>query len=84
MESFVKVLAANHYGIRGIKTVSTITGISENLVSQYSELIRTSKKDNQRRGMMKEMTQSWIRSEELKKRMLKSGYRAVVTAGGVL
>jgi len=84
MESFVKVLAANHYGIRAIKTVSTITGISENLVNQYIELIRTSKGDNQRREMMKEMTQSWIRSEELKKRMLKSGYRAVVTAGGVI
>jgi len=84
MESFVKVLAANYYGIRAIKTVSTITGISENLVNQYSELIRTSKKDNQRREMMKEMTQSWIRSEELKKRMLKNGYRAVVTAGGVI
>jgi|WetSurSiteA1Bulk_404760.scaffolds.fasta_scaffold09693_3 hypothetical protein len=84
MESFVKVLAANHYGIRAIKTVSTITGISENLVNQYIELIRTSKGDNQRREMMKEMTQSWIRSEELKKRMLKSGYRAVVTVGGVI
>lgn len=84
MESFVKVLAANHYGIRAIKTVSTITGISENLVSQYSELIRTSKMDKQRREMMKEMTQSWIRSEELKKRMLRSGNRAVVTAGGVI
>ena len=84
MESFVKVLASNHYGIRAIKTVSTITGLSENLVSQYSELIKTSKNDNQRRETMKEMVQSWIRSEELKKRMLKSGYRAVVTAGGIL
>jgi hypothetical protein len=84
MESFVKVLAANHYGIKEIKAVSVMTGISENLVSQYSELIRTSKKDKLRREMMEEMTQSWIRSEELKKRMLRSGYRAVVTAGGVL
>jgi len=84
IESFVKVLAANHYGIRAIKTVSTITGISENLVSQYTQLIRTSKNDKHRREMMKEMTQRWIRSEELKKKMLKSGYRAVVTAGGVL
>ena len=84
MEGFVKVLAANKYGITRIKTTAIVTGLSENLVRQYTELIRTSKSNRVRREKMKELTESWIRNEGLKKRMLKSGYRAVNTAGGVL
>lgn len=84
MESFVKVLAANKYGINAIKTTSIVTGLSENLVRQYSELIRVSKTDKIRKETMDELVKSWIRSEELKKRMLESGYRAVNTAGGIV
>ena len=84
MESFVKVLAANKYGIKEIKTTSIVTGLSENLVRQYSELIRVSKKDKIRKETMDELVKSWIRSEELKKRMLESGNRAVNTAGGIV
>jgi len=84
LESFVKVLAAMHYGIHEIKIISTVTGLSENLVRQYRELIEQSRRIKKRAETMHQMVGSWIRSEELKKRMLQSGYRAVVTEGGVL
>lgn len=84
MESFVKILAAKKYGIKAIKSTSIVTGLSENLVRQYSELIRVSKRDKIRKETMDELVKSWIRSEELKKRMLESGYRAVNTAGGIV
>ena len=84
LESFVKVLAAMHYGIQEIKIISTVTGLSENLVRQYKELIEQSRYNKQRAEMMHQMVGSWIKSEELKKRMLQSGYRAIVTEGGVL
>ncbi len=84
LESFVKVLAAMHYGIDEIKIISTVTGLTENLVSQYRELIEQSRRIKQRAEMMRQMVGSWIKSEELKKRMLQSGYRAVVTEGGVI
>jgi len=83
LESFVKVLAAMYYGIQEIKIISTVTGLSENLVRQYRELIEQSRNIKQRAEMMQQMVESWIKSEELKKRMLQSGYRAVVTEGGV-
>jgi len=84
LESFVKVLAAMHYGIQEIKIISTVTGLSENLVRQYKELVDQSRCNKQRKETMQQMVESWIKSEELKKRMLQSGYRAVVTEGGVL
>lgn len=84
LESFVKVLAAIHYGIDEIKKISTVTGISENLARQYRELVDQSRYIKQRAEMMQQMVESWIKSAELKKRMLQSGYRAVVTEGGVI
>lgn len=84
MESFVKVLAARHYGIRKETTIAVVTGISENLVRQYTSLIKGSRTDIQRKEMMLQMVESWIKSDELKKTMAESGYRAVITAGGVI
>lgn len=84
LESFAKVLAAMHFGIHEIKIISTVTGLSENLVRQYRELVEQSRCNKQRKEMMHQMVESWIKSEELKKRMLQSGYRAVVTEGGVI
>lgn len=84
MESFTKVLAAIKFDIRGKKYISSVTGLSENLVMQYMELINESEKDEMRKEKMEEMVNSWIRNEDLKKRMLRSGYRAVITEGGVI
>ncbi len=53
MESFVKVLMSRSNGIYRIKDISSVTGLSENLVNQYVELIKQSKKEKTRQQSMK-------------------------------
>lgn len=52
MESFVKVLMSRNNGIYRIKDISAVTGLSENLVNQYVELIKKSKKEKTRQQNM--------------------------------
>lgn len=47
--SFIKVLMAQRRGIYRIKEISVVTGISEGLVKQYSQLIKESRKDRTRK-----------------------------------
>jgi hypothetical protein len=82
LDSFTRVLAAGYYGFKDNKQISDVSGLSENLVKQYGKLIEESQSNKLRLERMSEMVESWIKSEALKKRMLKSGYRAVVTMGG--
>jgi biotin operon repressor len=82
IESFVRVLAARNFGIRSKATISTVTGLSENLVKQYTGLIEQSRGNKLRREKMEELVQSWLRSEELKKRMISIGNKAVAMMGG--
>ena len=82
IESFVKILAARNFGIRSKADISTVTGISENLVKQYTGLIEQSRGNKLRREKMKELVESWLRSEELKKRMTSTGNKAVAMMGG--
>jgi len=49
LESFTKVLMSQSRGIYKAKDISVITGISETLVNQYTELIKESKKDKTRK-----------------------------------
>jgi len=49
LESFTKVVMAQSRGIYRIKDISAVTGISETLVKQYTELIKQSKKDKTRK-----------------------------------
>jgi type I site-specific restriction-modification system R (restriction) subunit len=49
LESFTKVVMAQSRGIYRIKDISAVTGISETLVKQYTELIKESKKDKTRK-----------------------------------
>ncbi len=60
--SFVKVLMSQARGIYKTKDISGVTGLSEVLVKQYSELIKESKKDR-------------TRKENLKQLIERSGYR---------
>lgn len=62
LESFTKVLMAQKRGVYRIKDISVVTGISEALVKQYSELIKVSKKDK-------------TRKENLQLLIERSGYR---------
>ena len=49
LESFTKVLMSQSKGIYKAKEISVVTGISETLVNQYTELIKESKKDKTRK-----------------------------------
>jgi hypothetical protein len=49
LESFTKVLMSQTRGIYKAKDISVVTGISETLVNQYTELIKESKKDKTRK-----------------------------------
>ncbi len=49
LESFTKVVMAQSRGIYRIKDISAVTGISETLVKQYTQLIKESKKDRTRK-----------------------------------
>jgi hypothetical protein len=55
--SFVKVLMSQTRGIYRTKEISLVTGISEVLVKQYTELIKESKKDKTRRESLKQLIQ---------------------------
>jgi biotin operon repressor len=79
--SFTQVLAALYYKIEDDKMISTVTGISPYLVGQYRGLIIESQKIPIRKEKMEDMLSSWLRSEELKKRMTECGNRAVAMMG---
>lgn len=62
LESFTKVLHSQKMGIRDIKEISNVTGISQGLVKQYTELIKASKGDK-------------TREDNIKSLLVRSGYR---------
>ena len=70
MESFVKVLMSYHHGIREVKDISSVTGLSINLVSQYLSLLEQSKKDRLRRSMMQNLIAQWNRTGSRLKKSL--------------
>jgi len=55
LESFTKVLLSQKRGITEIKDISGVTGISEGLVKQYTELIKESKRDKTRGENLKDL-----------------------------
>ena len=87
MESFVKVLMSYHNGIREIRDISSVTGLSDRLVRQYLELLRNSRKDRVRRATMDSLISQWKRAgTSFKKRVLlgEFGRKAVHMMGGVI
>ena len=65
--SFVKVPDVSNQGIYGTKEISAVTGISEVLVKQYTELIKESKKDKTRRENIKQLIERSSYREGIKK-----------------
>ncbi len=65
--SFVKVLMSQARGIYRTKDISGVTGLSEILVKQYSELIKESKKDRTRRENLKQLIERSGYREGIKK-----------------
>jgi DNA-binding Lrp family transcriptional regulator len=82
IESFVQVLLAQRRGIFKYKDISMVTGLSENLVKQYQELIRVSKKDGRRKEAIAELMGRYSYKPPVKKTLVNIGQRAVVTSGG--
>lgn len=82
---FVKVLMSRRRGILSAKEISVVTGLSENLVSQYLELIKNSEADPVRYEHLEMLIErsSW-RPEVVKKRTVSDGLKAVVMTGGSL
>lgn len=65
--SFVKVLMSQNRGIFRTKEISIVTGISEVLVKQYTDLIKESKKDKTRRENLKQLVERSSYREGIKK-----------------
>ncbi|MEO8210017.1 MAG: DUF1670 domain-containing protein [bacterium] len=62
LQDFQKVLMSNYNGIKDAISISAVTGLSINLVKQYIELIRQSRKDVHRKAMMNDMIRQWNRA----------------------
>jgi DNA-binding Lrp family transcriptional regulator len=67
IESFTKVVMAKSKGIYKEKEISAVTGVSETLVKQYSQLIKGSKKDSIRKENLKLLIQRNSYRKGLKK-----------------
>lgn len=69
--SFVKIMMSVNHGIRDSKQISSVTGLSELLVNQYLELLRTSRKDKQCKLKLEDLRSQWNRAgTKLKKRVI--------------
>jgi len=67
LESFTKVLMSQSRGIYKAKEISVVTGISETLVKQYTELIKESKKDKTRKENLRFLVERSSHREGVKK-----------------
>ena len=67
LESFTKVLMAQKRGIYRAKEISMVTGLSEALVKQYTQLIKESRKDKTRKENLKLLIERSSYREGVKK-----------------
>ena len=82
VESFVKILLAQRHGIKMLRDISQVTGLSEYLVSQYQRLIRDSKKDPVRSRSLEELMGQHSYKADIKKTIMSDGLTAAVMTGG--
>jgi len=82
LESFTKVVMAERHGIRQAEEISSVTGLSKNIIKQYQALLRESKKDKTKRKNLEELIERNGYREELKKSRKVTGKRAVRMTGG--
>ncbi len=82
LQDFIRVMMSKYHGLED-KSISSVSGLSENLVKQYLELYKESWKDLQRRQRMKELIKQWNRAGTRIKKNEESGfYPAVPTIRG--
>lgn len=67
LESFIKVLMAQRRCIYRVKEISMVTGLSEALVKQYTQLIKESRKDKTRKENLKLLIERSSYREGVKK-----------------
>jgi len=84
LESFTKVVMAEHRGIVWAKEISAVTGLSENVVRQYQELIRESRRDRIRGENLRQLIRRSGYAEVVKKTFKNNGKTVVRTTGGSL
>jgi len=87
IESFVKVLMSYHHGLRDVREISSVSGLSEILVSQYIELVESGYQNKHRRAMIENLIGQWKRSAtRIKKSLIlgEFGQKAVLMTGGAI
>ncbi len=62
IQDFQKVLMSIHHGIKEGSSISNVTGLSVTLVKQYINLIEHSRREAQKKSMMKDMIRQWNRA----------------------
>lgn len=84
LQDFIKVMMSIHHGLEE-SSIGSVSGLSESLVRQYSELFKQSWKNNLRRSMLKELIKQWKRAGTRIKKKVETGIcRAVpMIRGGV-
>jgi biotin operon repressor len=83
LESFTKVLMSQKRGIYRIKDISVVTGLSEFLVKQYSNLIKESKKDKTRKENIELLIERSGYREGIKKTVKKHSKPQAAMMGGL-
>jgi len=83
IESFTKVLMSQKRGIIKRKDISSVTGLSETLVSQYLDLIKESKKDKTRKENLELLIERKSYREHVKKTVMKHSEPLAAMMGGL-
>lgn len=83
LSDFTKVLLCYKRRVYRIREISHLTGLSENLTSQYLELIRESKKDKLRKANMESLAERKGYREGIKKRSGKYWTAMELLTGGL-
>jgi len=82
LESFSKVLMAKHHGINDISELSSVTGLSKYLISQYLEIMSDCKIEAIMSSNLSVLLEQSQYSAGLKKTITGDGLRAEVSMGG--
>jgi len=83
IESFTKVLMSQKRGILERKAISSVTGLSETLVSQYLDLLKESKKDKTRKENLELLIERNSYREHVKKTVERHSVPLAAMMGGL-
>jgi hypothetical protein len=84
IQDFMRVMMSIKCGLEG-SIISSVSGLSENLVGQYKRLLEESQKDSLRRATIKELVKQWRRAGTRIKKKWDTGIVTAVhmTGGGI-